>query len=160
LIISYFEKKFQVKDLKGKIIAVASDHAGYDKKQVILKYLKEKGIAWKDFGSFTSESVDYPDYAHLIGEAIDKGEYEIGITFCGSGQGISIAANKHQNVRSAICWKPEIAALAKQHNDANICALPARFVTDDEAIAIVEAYLNAEFEGGRHARRIAKIPIK
>jgi ribose 5-phosphate isomerase B len=122
--------------------------------------LKEKGIAWKDFGSFTSESVDYPDYAHLIGEAIDKGEYEIGITFCGSGQGISIAANKHQNVRSAICWKPEIAALAKQHNDANICALPARFVTDDEAIAIVEAYLNAEFEGGRHARRIAKIPIK
>jgi ribose 5-phosphate isomerase B len=160
LIISYFEKNFQVKDLKGKIIAVASDHAGYDKKQVILKYLKEKGIAWKDFGSFTSESVDYPDYAHLIGEAIDKGEYEIGITFCGSGQGISIAANKHQNVRSAICWKPEIAALAKQHNDANICALPARFVTDDEAIAIVEAYLNAEFEGGRHARRIAKIPIK
>jgi ribose 5-phosphate isomerase B len=154
------KKKFQVKDLKGKIIAVASDHAGYDKKQVILKYLKEKGIAWKDFGSFTSESVDYPDYAHLIGEAIDKGEYEIGITFCGSGQGISIAANKHQNVRSAICWKPEIAALAKQHNDANICALPARFVTDDEAIAIVEAYLNAEFEGGRHARRIAKIPIK
>ncbi len=149
-----------MKDLKGKIIAVASDHAGYDKKQVILKYLKEKGIAWKDFGSFTSESVDYPDYAHLIGEAIDKGEYEIGITFCGSGQGISIAANKHQNVRSAICWKPEIAALAKQHNDANICALPARFVTDDEAIAIVEAYLNAEFEGGRHARRIAKIPIK
>lgn len=149
-----------MKDLKGKIIAVASDHAGYDKKQVILKYLKENGIAWKDFGSFTSESVDYPDYAHLIGEAIDKGEYEIGITFCGSGQGISIAANKHQNVRSAICWKPEIAALAKQHNDANICALPARFVTDDEAIAIVEAYLNAEFEGGRHARRIAKIPIK
>ena len=149
-----------MKDLKGKIIAVASDHAGFDKKQVILNYLREKGIAFKDFGCFSNESVDYPDFAHVIGEAIDKGEFEIGITFCGSGQGISIAANKHQNVRSAVCWCPEIAALAKQHNDANICAIPGRFVTDSEAIAIVEAYLNADFEGGRHARRIEKIPLK
>jgi len=146
-------------NLKNKIIAIASDHAGFDKKQVIIKYLKEKGIAYKDFGCFSNESVDYPEFAHAIGEAIDKGEYEIGITFCGSGQGISIAANKHQNVRSATCWKPEIAALARQHNDANICALPARFVTDEETIAIVETYLNTEFEGGRHATRIAKIPI-
>ncbi len=149
-----------MKDLKGKIIAVASDHAGFDKKQVVLKYLKENGIEFKDFGCYTDESCDYPDFAHLIGDAIDKGEYEMGITFCGSGQGISIAANKHQNVRSATCWSAEIAALAKQHNNANICAIPGRFVTDEEAIAIVEAYLNAEFEGGRHARRIAKIPIK
>lgn len=149
-----------MKDLKGKIIAVASDHAGFDKKQVILNYLREKGIAFKDFGCFSNESVDYPDFAHVIGEAIDKGEFEIGITFCGSGQGISIAANKHQKVRSAVCWCPEIAALAKQHNDANICAIPGRFVTDSEAIAIVEAYLNADFEGGRHARRIEKIPLK
>ena len=147
-------------NLKNKIIAVASDHAGFDKKQVIIKYLKEKGITYKDFGCFSNESVDYPEFAHAIGEAIDKGEYEIGITFCGSGQGISIAANKHQNVRSATCWKPEIAALARQHNDANICAIPGRFVTDEEAIAIVEAYLNAEFEGGRHARRVAQIPLK
>ena len=147
-------------DLKGKIIAVASDHAGFDKKQVILKYFQDKKIAYKDFGCFSDESVDYPDFAHAIGEAIDKGEYEIGVTFCGSGQGISIAANKHQNVRSATCWNAEIAALAKRHNDANICAVPGRFVTNQEAIEIVEAYLNAEFEGGRHARRVAQIALK
>jgi len=149
-----------MKDLKNIVIAVASDHAGFDKKQVILKYFKENGIAYKDFGCFSNEPVDYPEFAHAIGAAIDKGEYEIGVTFCGSGQGISIAANKFQNVRSATCWMPEIAALARKHNNANICAIPGRFVTDDEAIAIVEAYLNAEFEGGRHARRVAKIPLK
>jgi ribose 5-phosphate isomerase B len=149
-----------MKKLKGKVIAVASDHAGFSKKQVVLKHFDELGIQYKDFGCYSAESVDYPEFAHAIGRAIDKGEFEIGITFCGSGQGISIAANKHQNVRSATCWKPEIAALAKQHNDANICAIPGRFVTEDEAIAIVEAYLNAEFEGGRHARRIEMIPLK
>jgi len=149
-----------MKDFKGKVIAVASDHAGFAKKQVILSYLNEKGIEFKDFGCFSDESVDYPEFAHAIGRAIDKGEYEIGITFCGSGQGISIAANKHQNVRSATCWNAEIAALSKQHNDANICAVPGRFVTDEEAIAIVEAFLSAEFEGGRHARRVAQIPLK
>ena len=133
---------------------------GSIRKQVIIEYFKEKGIAYKDFGCFSNESVDYPEFGHAIGNAIDKGEFEIGITFCGSGQGISIAANKHQNVRSATCWMPEIAALARRHNDANICAIPGRFVTDEEAIAIVEAYLNAEFEGGRHARRIAQIPLK
>jgi len=147
-------------NLKNIVIAVASDHAGFDKKQVVLKYFEEKGIAYKDFGCFSNESVDYPVYGHGIGDAIDKSEFKIGITFCGSGQGISIAANKHPNVRSAICWMPEIAALAKQHNEANICAIPGRFVSDKEAIAIVEAYLNAEFEGGRHARRIAQIPLK
>ena len=146
-------------DLKGKVIAMASDHAGFDKKQLIQNYLKEKGIEFKDFGCYSAESIDYPDFAHKIGKAIEEGEYEIGITFCGSGQGISITANKYPNVRSALCWRPEIAALAKQHNNANICALPARFVTDEEAIAIVETYLNAEFEGGRHARRVDKIPI-
>lgn len=147
-------------NLKTTVIAVASDHAGFERKQAVLKYFRDKGIKYNDFGCFSKESVDYPEFAHAIGAAIDKGEYEIGITFCGSGQGISIAANKHQNVRSATCWSPEIAALAKQHNNANICAIPGRFVTDEEAIAIVEAYLGAEFEGGRHARRIAKIPIK
>ena len=147
-------------NLERKVIAVASDHAGFDKKQVILKYFREKGIAFKDFGCYTNESCDYTDFAHAIGEAIDKGEYEIGLTFCGSGQGISITANKHQNVRSAICWNAEIATLSMQHNNANICAVPGRFVTDDEAIAIVDAFLDAEFEGGRHARRIAKIPLK
>lgn len=147
-------------DLKGKVIAVASDHAGFAKKQVILKYFKEKGIEYKDFGCYSDESVDYPVYAHLIGESIEKGEYKLGITFCGSGQGISIAANKHQGVRSGVCWNREIAILARQHNNANICAIPGRFVSNDEAIEIVEAFLNAEFEGGRHARRIEQIPLK
>jgi ribose 5-phosphate isomerase B len=149
-----------MKDLKNTIIAVASDHAGFERKQAVLAWFREKEIKYHDFGCYSAESVDYPEFAHAIGAAIDKGEFEIGITFCGSGQGISIAANKHQNVRSATCWIPEIAALARQHNNANICAIPGRFVTDDEAIAIVEAYLNAEFEGGRHARRVEKIPLK
>ncbi len=149
-----------MKNLKGKTIAIASDHAGFEKKQVIKQFFEEQGIACKDFGCFLNESCDYPDFAHAIAGAIDRGEYEIGITFCGSGQGISITANKHQNVRSAICWNAEIGALARQHNDANICAIPARFVTDEEAVAIVKAYLSASFEGGRHARRIEKIPLK
>jgi ribose 5-phosphate isomerase B len=149
----------EMKKLEGKIIALASDHAGFEKKQVIIQYFKEKGIEYKDFGCYSPDSCDYPDFAHAIASAIEKGEYETGITFCGSGQGISITANKHKNVRSAICWNAQIGALAKQHNDANICSIPGRFVTNEEVIAIVEAYLNAEFEGGRHARRIAKIPI-
>jgi len=149
-----------MKNLEGKIIALTSDHAGFEKKQVILKYLAEKGIAHKDLGAFSDESSDYPDFGHLIGEAFDRGEFEIGISFCGSGQGINMTANKHQSVRSALCWSPHIAALAKQHNNANICAIPARFVTDDEAIKIVETYLKAGFEGGRHERRIKKIPVK
>ena len=149
-----------MRDLKGKVIAIASDHAGFAKKQVILSYFNQKGIEFKDFGCYSEESVDYPEFGHAIGKAIDKGEYKIGITFCGSGQGISITANKHQNVRSATCWSAEIAELAKQHNDANICAIPGRFVSDEEAIAIVEAFLSSEFEGGRHARRIAQIPLK
>jgi len=149
-----------MKDLKNKVIALASDHAGFERKQGIIKYFKEKGIAFKDYGTYTDESTDYPDYGHLIGGAIDNDEIEIAVTFCGSGQGINMTANKHQKVRSALCWTPEIAALATQHNNANVCAIPARFVTDEEAIAIVEAYLNADFEGGRHERRIEKIPIK
>ncbi|MCE4564083.1 ribose 5-phosphate isomerase B [Maribellus sp. CM-23] len=146
-------------NIEGKIIALASDHAGFLKKQVIIKFLQENNIPFKDFGSYSEESVDYPVYAHLIGEAIEKGEYETGITFCGTGQGISIAANKHQGVRSAICWNPEIAVLARQHNNANICAIPGRFVGDEEAIAIVKAFLSTDFEGGRHARRVDQIPI-
>lgn len=149
-----------MKDLKGKVIAIASDHAGFEKKQVIINYFNNKGIKFKDFGCYSADSVDYPEFAHAIGSAIDKGEYEIGVTFCGSGQGISIAANKHQLVRSATCWNAEIAALAKKHNNANICAVPGRFVSDEETIEIVETFLNSEFEGGRHARRIAQIPLK
>jgi ribose 5-phosphate isomerase B len=145
--------------MKEKIIAIASDHAGYEKKQALIHYFKKEGILYKDFGCFSGESCDYPDFAHLVADAVDKGEIEYGVTFCGSGQGISITANKHQNVRSAICWIPEIATLARQHNNANICAIPARFVGDNGMIEIVQAFLNAEFEGGRHARRWAKIPL-
>ncbi len=149
-----------MRETAGKIIALASDHAGYDKKLVVIKYLQEKGIPYKDFGCYSPESCDYPDFAHKIGKAINDGEYEIGITFCGSGQGISITANKYQNVRSALCWNAEICALARQHNDANICAIPSRFITDKETIDIIETYLNTGFEGGRHSRRVDKIPIK
>ncbi len=149
-----------MKSKGGKTIAVSSDHAGYYKKQVILEHLKREGFDYKDFGCYSEESCDYPDLAHPLADAISKGEFAKGITLCGSGQGISIAANKHQKIRSAICWNAEIAALARQHNDANICSIPARYVTDEEAILIVDAYLNAEFEGGRHERRIAKIPVK
>jgi len=149
-----------MKHLEGKTIVLASDHAGFAKKQVIKKYLKENNIAYEDLGCYTDESVDYPVYAHKLAEAIEKGEFKIGVSFCGSGQGISIAANKHQGVRSGVCWNAEIAALARQHNNANVCAIPGRFVSDQEAIAIVESFLNAEFEGGRHARRVAQIPLK
>jgi len=140
-------------------IALASDHAGYEKKQVIVDFLQEQGIEFSDFGAYSAESSDYPDYAHPMAEAVENGEFELGISLCGSGNGISMTSNKHQKIRSAICWKPEIAALARLHNDANICALPARFVTDEEAIMIVKTFLSTDFEGGRHLRRINKMPM-
>lgn len=146
--------------MSGIIIALASDHAGFARKQAIINYFNEKGIGYFDFGCYSDESCDYPDFAHAIAHSISIGEYPFGITFCGSGQGISITANKHQKIRSALCWNAEIARLAKEHNNANICAIPGRFVTDEEAIAIVEAFMSAEFEGGRHQKRIEKIPAK
>lgn len=140
-------------------IALASDHAGYECKLEIIKYLKELGYEYKDFGTFSIESTDYPDWIHPMARAISNGDYQIGISFCGTGNGINMTANKHQKIRSALCWIPEIATLARSHNDANICALPARYVTVDEAREIVKAFLSAKFEGGRHLRRIQKIPI-
>jgi ribose 5-phosphate isomerase B len=140
-------------------IAVASDHAGYERKQAVLKYLQELGIEYKDFGAFTAESSDYPDFAHPLADAVSKGEFNEGITLCGSGNGINMTANKHQGIRSAICWMPEIARLARQHNDANVCALPARYITDEEAVEIVKIFLETDFEGGRHQNRINKIPV-
>ena len=139
-------------------IGVASDHAGYERKQAVLKYLQEQGIEFKDFGAFSSESSDYPDFAHPLAEAVSIGEFDKGITLCGSGNGINMTANKHQGIRSALCWMPEIARLARLHNDANICSLPARFVTDEQAVEIVRVFLKTEFEGGRHIGRINKIP--
>jgi ribose 5-phosphate isomerase B len=139
-------------------IAVASDHAGFERKKAVLKYLQEQGIEYKDFGAYSSESSDYPDFAHPLADAVSNGEFNEGITLCGSGNGINMTANKHQGIRSAICWLPEIAELARLHNDANICALPARYITDEQAIEIVKTFLNTGFEGGRHLNRINKIP--
>ena len=140
-------------------IAVASDHAGFERKQAVLKYLQENGIEFKDFGAYSGESSDYPDFAHPLADAVSKGEFEKGITLCGSGNGINMTANKHQGIRSAICWIPEIAMLARLHNDANICALPARYISDEEAVEIVKIFLETDFEGGRHLARINKIPV-
>jgi ribose 5-phosphate isomerase B len=140
-------------------LAIACDHAGYETKEELTKWLKDLDHELKDFGTYSAESSDYPDFAHPMAEAVENGTYDLGISLCGSGNGINMVANKHQGIRSALCWIPELASLAKQHNNANICAIPARFVSVDEAKAIITAFLNAEFEGGRHQRRIDKIPL-
>ena len=144
----------------NKPLALCSDHAGYATKQVVIEYLKSQGIEYKDFGTYSEESCDYPDFAHACAEAVESGECYPGIGICGSGEGINMTLNKHQGIRSVLCWKEEIARLARQHNDANVLAMPGRFLTNDEAIAIVKAFLSTEFEGGRHQRRIDKIPVK
>lgn len=141
-------------------IAFASDHAGYDLKKVIIGYMKDKGYEIVDFGTGSSESCDYADYAHPAAVAVEKGECAFGIAMCGSGNGISMTLNKHQGIRDALCWLPEIAELARKHNNANFITLPARFISEDEGKKIVDAYLNAGFEGGRHQRRIDKIPVE
>ncbi len=140
-------------------IALASDHAGFDLKKEVKSYLESRGHLVHDFGPFNAESCDYPDFAHPLAAAVEKLEYELGITMCGSGNGINITANKYRGIRSALCWRVDIAELARQHNDANVCALPARFLRTDEALAIVDAFVNTGFEGGRHQRRIDKIPV-
>ena len=143
-----------------KKIAIGSDHAGFERKQSIIKHLEKIGYEVKDFGAYSSESADYPDYIHPVAEAIEKGDFKLGVILCGSANGASMTANKHQKIRAALSWIPEIAKLGREHNDANIVAIPARYVNDQEAFDIVDAFLNAEFEGGRHARRADKIAIK
>lgn len=139
-------------------IAMACDHAGYALKEQLKEYLTGLGYEIKDFGTHSEESCDYPDYAHPAACAVESGECAFGVCMCGSGNGIQMTLNKHQGIRAALCWIPEIASLAKQHNNANILVLPARYVSFEEAVKIVDAYLNARFEGGRHQRRIDKIP--
>lgn len=143
----------------GKAVAMCSDHAGFEMKSAIIDYLGSKGIAVENFGTNSADSCDYPDFAHPCAEAVESGRDYPGIAMCGTGNGIAMTLNKHQGIRAALCWKPEIAALAKQHNNANILVLPARFVTQREADIIVDAFLDATFEGGRHQRRIDKIPV-
>ena len=141
------------------MIGLASDHAGYTLKEHIKTYLDSRNIDYKDYGTYSEESCDYPDFGHALAKGIENGECEKGIAICGSGEGISITLNKHQSIRAALCWIPEIAHLARQHNDANVLVMPGRFITNEEADAIVDEYLSTDFEGGRHARRVAKIPV-
>jgi len=138
-------------------IVIASDHAGVDYKKQLVKHFKSLGIEIKDFGPMNEDSVDYPDFAHVVAKSIEKKEANFGILLCGSGNGINMSANKHQEVRSALCWKKEIAELARLHNNANVLAMPARFISYKEAEEIAEIFVATKFEGGRHERRVNKI---
>ena len=140
-----------------EIIPIACDHAGYELKKQVVKHLLDKGFEVKDFGTDSSESVDYPDFAHQVGRAINNGEFKRGIVICGSGNGVQMTVNKYPNVRCALCWNAEIAHLGRQHNDCNVISLPARFIPQELALQIVDEYLNTAFEGGRHQRRVEKI---
>ena len=131
-------------------VAIGSDHAGFKLKNEMLVYLLEKGIELQDFGPDSADSVDYPDFAHKVAESVADGDNDLGILICGSGNGVCITANKHKGIRAALAWEEEIASLARQHNNANILCVPARFVSKQKAFRIVDAWLNAEFEGGRH----------
>lgn len=143
--------------MSTKIIPIGADHAGFILKGKIINFLETHGYRVKDFGCFSEESIDYPDYAHPVAEMVEQNKGMLGILICGSGNGINMTANKHKGVRSALCWTEEIAALARQHNDANIIALPARFIPEELALEIVKTFLGTEFEGGRHQKRVDKI---
>ena len=138
-------------------ISIGGDHAGFDLKESLGQHLKARGADVRDRGTDSRESTDYPDYAHAVAHDVETGEAEVGIVVCGSANGVNITANKHQGVRSAIAWNEEVARLAREHNDANVLALPARFVDEELALRIVDAFLAARFEGGRHQRRVEKI---
>ena len=141
-------------------IAIGADHAGFLLKEDIKVFLQAQGDNVIDFGTTSTDPIDYPEFGHKVALSVQKGESDVGITFCGSGNGINMTANKYPQIRSAICWKKEIAVLAREHNDANVCALPARFISKEEAKEIVDAFLHTKFEGGRHERRVNKIPIE
>ena len=151
------EKNFIIP--KDKKIALCSDHAGYEMKQVIIGHLHQEGFGTDDFGTHSSESCDYPDFAHPCAKAVEAGDDALGIAMCGTGNGIGMTLNKHQGIRAALCWNTELARLARQHNNANVLVMPARFIDIDTARAIVDTFLTTEFEGGRHQRRIDKIPL-
>ena len=141
------------------MIGLASDHAGFPLKKFVRQYLEENNIDYRDYGTFSEESCDYADYAHPLAYAIEAGDCYPGIAICGSGEGISMTLNKHQGIRAALCWIPEIARLSRLHNDANVLVLPGRFISPEEARSIMDIFLSTNFEGGRHKRRIDKIPI-
>lgn len=140
-----------------KRIAIGCDHAGYVYKSAIKDFLMQEHIESIDYGTDSTDSVDYPDFVHPVSKAVESGEADLGIVICGSGNGVAMTANKHQGIRAAICWNEELAALARQHNDANIIAIPSRFVSESTALKMVEVFLHESFEGGRHQRRVKKI---
>ncbi len=142
-----------------KKIGIACDHAGYEMKEFLVGYLGAKGFEVLDFGTNSPESVDYADYAHPLAEAIESGELEQGVALCGSGEGMTMTLNKHQGIRAGLCWNTEVASLIRRHNNANIIVFPARFIENDEAVAMLDAYFAATYEGGRHDTRIAKMPV-
>jgi ribose 5-phosphate isomerase B len=138
-------------------IAIGGDHAGFDLKLKVINYLKEKGHEVQDFGPFNTDSVDYPDFVHPLSKSIEANSNELGILICGSGNGVCMTANKYKNIRAGLCWEPELASLTRQHNDANVLCMPARFITEETGLEIVKSFVDAEFEGGRHQRRVDKI---
>jgi ribose 5-phosphate isomerase B len=138
-------------------IAIGADHAGYEYKELLKKWLTKNGYTVKDFGTNSLDSVDYPDFAHPVAEAVEKKECETGLLLCGSANGVAITANKHQDIRAALCWTEEVAELARLHNNANVICIPARFVSYEEAEKILDRFLHSSFEGGRHERRVSKI---
>jgi len=149
-----------MKALKELIVGIANDHAGFEMKNFLMEQLKNEVKDFINFGSNISESVDYPDFAHPLAIAVEKGECDLGIAICGTGNGITMTVNKHQGIRGAVCWEPEISRLTREHNDANIVGLPARFISNEKALEIVKIFLTTGFTGGRHICRIEKIPFK
>lgn len=144
---------------KDTLIGIGCDHAGFELKEYLKETLGREGYRFQDFGTHSPDSVDYPDFAHAVAQKVQDGALSFGILICGSGIGISIAANKHPHVRCALCWKSEIAALSRQHNNANILAMPGRFISREEALKTAHVFFDTEFEGGRHQRRIDKIDL-
>jgi ribose 5-phosphate isomerase B len=138
-------------------VAIGADHAGFEYKEKLKKWLQENGYEVKDFGTYSSESADYPDFAHPVADAVESKQFTMGVLVCGSANGVAITANKHQGIRAAICWNEELAGLARQHNNANIVCIPARYIDVDTAVKITDRFLHEEFEGGRHERRVSKI---
>ena len=145
--------------MKPTIVGLASDHAAFPLKQFVKNYLDERGIAYKDYGTHTEDSCNYATFGHALAEGIEQGEVYPGIAMCGSGEGIAMTLNKHQSIRAGLCWQEEIARLIRQHNDANVLVLPGRFIYEEEAKRVLDAFFDTEFEGGRHEERIKAIPV-
>ena len=141
------------------VIGLASDHAGYALKQYVKKYLAEKNIDFKDYGCPNEESCDYPDFAHSLAKGVEQGECNCGIAICGTGEGMAMTLNKHEAIRAALCWMPEIAKMSRMHNNANVLVMPGRYLDEAQAKSIMDTYFATDFEGGRHERRINKIPL-